>query len=221
MDTNAVLIVIGSIFFLLGLAGKILSEKFGVALASIPARVVISIAGILLILTGIVRTHNPSPLQSAGAQKNPAVVQTAVESPVPATASAAQTENIVITRPQNGADVEQGIEVTGTYPADSNSDIWLFVWPQKAPGLGWPQSEHPETGAPAEKRNGKWFVTAWLGGPPQQYELAVYTATKTASAFIKKRLREENRKQSFNGILERDLPDGLVERNRIRVKKIK
>lgn len=195
MDTNAVLIAIGSVFFLLGLAGKILSEKIGVALGSVPARVIVSVVGILLMLTGIVRTHNPSPL------------------------SAAQTENILIARPQNGADVEQGVDVSGTYSADSNSDIWLFVWPQNAPGLGWPQSERPESGAPAEKKNGKWFVKAWLGGPPQQYELAVYTATKAASAFLKNRLREDYRKKSFNGISERDLPDGLVEKSRIQVTK--
>lgn len=130
---------------------------------------------------------------------------------------------ITIVQPSDGNSVPSGedskMEVTGTYSQDSKDDIWVIIWPEKAGGSGWPQSDDAKTGAPAIKKDGRWSVTCYFGGSSQDYEIAVYTATKSASAFLRDKIIEWYKNGNYPGISATSLPKGLTERQRIKVKK--
>ena len=64
-------------------------------------------------------------------------------------------------------------------------------------------------------------VGANLGGPLQSYEIAVYTASREASDTLGKLLKEWAKKNNHPGLVVQDLPRGLQERHRIRIKRIK
>ncbi len=114
---------------------------------------------------------------------------------------------IQITEPADKATIEQAmVSVSGTCPEDLLQDIWVIVWPEQALGKCWPQSEQPQIGQPAVKNNGRWSVVCGLGGPNQKYEIAVYTATPNASAFIGKKLREWSSNGEFKGLSVTELP---------------
>lgn len=69
LEPNTLLIIIGSIFILLGLAGHIVIEKFSVSLAALPARATITILGAVLLTFGIVGPHNILPNKQDNALK--------------------------------------------------------------------------------------------------------------------------------------------------------
>ena len=75
------------------------------------------------------------------------------------------------------------IVVNGTYgPAGLSSPLWVLVWPDLAPGVGFPQSANAAAGEPATKNTATtWTTSATFGGPPQGYELILYSATPEAS----------------------------------------
>lgn len=131
-------------------------------------------------------------------------------------------EHVFITYPSNGASVPDSIQVLGTYTDDfegSEWSIWVILWPEDSPGIGWPQSDNAVEGTPAVKNNGSWSVTCWFTGPPQSYDIAVYTGTAEASRVLVTLLIDSYRRDEYSGILEINLPAGLVERDRITISK--
>ena len=130
---------------------------------------------------------------------------------------------ISILQPSDGDSVPSGedskVEVTGTYSQDIKDDIWVIIWPEKASGSGWPQSDDAKSGAPAIKKDGRWSVTCYFGGSPQDFEITVYTATKSASAFLRDKIIEWYKSGNYPGISATSLPKGLTESNRIKVTK--
>jgi hypothetical protein len=135
--------------------------------------------------------------------------------------AASAANRVTLEAPKTGA-VVSGSEVTvsGRYTADVKDDIWVIVWPEKAPGKGWPQTLDAARGVPAAKEpGGQWLVGCTLGGPPQSYEIRVYTATRQASARLAKLLEQWARKKDYPGLLTPDLPPGLTERARITIRR--
>jgi len=220
IEPNTALIIIGAGFFLLGVTGKILIEKFSVSLASLSSRIVISVFGLMLLFLGIVGPRN---VMSSQKSKLPEIAKAPIEGHetkiTVLTESNVQEGDIIITQPHNRDSVPGEIEVSGTYSEEIKGDIWLIVWPEKARGKGWPQSDDAESGAPALKKNGRWSVYCYFGGPPQRYEIVVYTSTHSASLFLGSKLREWYKNNDYKGISAVNLPNGLFERQRILVVK--
>ena len=108
------------------------------------------------------------------------------------------TASATITDPPAGRSIDTAaITVSGVYspPGQGLTDhIWILVWPDLAPGVGFPQSSNAGIGEPAVKDavNSRWSVIATFGGPPQGYDITVYTATavlrsgRDASPFLSK-----------------------------------
>lgn len=209
IEPNILLIIIGSIFILLGVAGKILIERFKVTLPTVPSRIVISVLGLILLFLGIIGPQKVVPSQQIGSPENSG------------RRTSNQPINLTIVQPRNGNFVPGEMNVYGTYSKEITDNVWVFIWPERARGRGWPQSDDPQSGAPALKKNGKWSVYCYFGGPPQRYEIAVYTATPAASFFISTKLKEWYKSGDYKGISVVNLPDGLLERQRIQVTKQK
>ncbi len=143
-------------------------------------------------------------------------------SPTPIPSSTIVIGNVVITQPKDGASVPASTVAAGTYTKEVKDDIWVFVCPEKAPGKCWPQSDDAASEAPAwKKKDGTWAVTCYFGGPPQSYEIVVYTTTPSASKIIGDLMKEWYKNNDYPGIHAMKLPDGLNEISRIEVKKKK
>jgi hypothetical protein len=127
---------------------------------------------------------------------------------------------VAITYPIDNALVENDALVRGTVAASITNDIWVFVWPKRAPGMGWPQSPNAAEGAPAvrDKEKNEWATPVGFGGPAQSYEIAVYTANKTASIRVGNVLKRWAKDKEYPGMTSNQL-EGLVERHRITVRK--
>lgn len=126
---------------------------------------------------------------------------------------------VTITTLKDGDVVKISEKVSGTYAKEIQEDIWVLVWPELAPGKGWPQSPDAKKGKPARKKDDKWEVPCYFGGDPQKYGIVVYTATPSASTFISDTLKEWAEDNDFPGLFEDELPEGLVEQHRITVTK--
>lgn len=81
--------------------------------------------------------------------------------------------------------------IRGKFAQGVNEDIWLIIFAEQAPGIAYPQSPNPPAGLPAAKDAGRfeWTVPVVFGGPPQSYELRVYTANRSASDLLSANLR--------------------------------
>lgn len=122
-----------------------------------------------------------------------------------------------IITPQTGAIVTNETIAKGSYLSSNDNDIWIFVWPENARNVGWPQSDSAAHGIPAFKKNGQWSVRCYFGGPPQSYEIAVYEATKSANNTLRDLLVSWYKKNDYPGLHLSQLPNGLVEKDRIKV----
>ena len=127
--------------------------------------------------------------------------------------------SVTLLRPVAGAVVTDEGDVSGTYNMSITDDIWVFIWPEQASRRGWPQSDDSEQGLPCEKQNGKWIVHCGYGGPPQSYDIVVYTASTAASNFISMTLQRWVKQKDYPGILQTRLPQGLKERMKVTVRK--
>ena len=151
--------------------------------------------------------------KTAKAKSQPADAPKAAPADKPASSFA-------IKSPADKAVVLDQALVTGTVDATVKEDIWVVVWPKLAPGKGWPQSPNAAEGAPAVRDTEKnaWSVPVAFGGPAQSYEIAVYTATKAASAQIGKALKQWAKADKYPGLTSAQLGK-LTERSRITVSK--
>jgi hypothetical protein len=127
--------------------------------------------------------------------------------------------SLVITTPADNSVVADDALASGNCNHSVAGDIWVFVWPERAPGKGWPQSPDADRGAPATRNQEKWSTPISFGGPPQSYEIAVYVATPAASRRLSELLAGWARRNSYPGMTIASLPQGLVENQRIRVTK--
>jgi hypothetical protein len=125
-----------------------------------------------------------------------------------------------ITVPADGAVTSANFTARGTYTQGLAENIWVLVWPAEAPGRGWPQSPNAAAGAPAVKVSAtEWSVPVTLGGPPQSYVLRAYTADANASSRLGAILADWVRRNDYPGLIEAELPAGLVEQHRITIRR--
>jgi hypothetical protein len=109
----------------------------------------------------------------------------------------------------------------GEYSPEITEDIWVSIG---LPGgtRFWPQSPNACEGQPALKLNGQWEVRAFVGSPDDNeklFEIIINTADDEASRFISQTLQTWCQQGSYPGFSRGELPDGLVEHQRITVKR--
>ncbi|NOQ27784.1 MAG: hypothetical protein GQ564_20670 [Bacteroidales bacterium] len=198
MSKDTILISIGALFILIGIAGSIRYKDGQVFINSIWARVLVFIIGLSLLTIGIIQ---PSLNLVTDANK------------------IHKCDNC-ITIPQDNGVVESIIVVKGNYKK-IDEDLWLIIWPEKGGNKGWPQSDDALNGRPVNKSNGRWSVSCCLGGPPQSYDIALYSASKKASEVLGTTMKDWVKSNDYPGLYINNLPKGLKELDRITVRKIK
>jgi hypothetical protein len=221
---DVVLVVVGAVFILLGLIGNFKIKEFILEISKLQ-RYVLSAIGVILLAFGIFADNIFHPKVTAvDAAANPSVNSQPSPPQFPSANlqgvnTVASSAGIVISQPANGAIVPGEADASGKYDPSITDDIWVFVWPEEAPMMGWPQSDDAEHGLPCAKRDGKWTVHCYFGGPLQSYRIVVYTATPSASNFIASNLRRWYKINDYKGISRTNLPQGLKEQQEITVRK--
>ncbi len=138
----------------------------------------------------------------------------------PPQANTTNQKLITITNPTNSSIVGDDVTLLGKYTSTIVDDIWVIIWPEKTMGVGWPQYGNPLLGTPVNKNKGHWSVNAHFGDPAQNFEIAVYSSSQSASSFLQQQYKQIfNQGKVYQGIGLSDLPDGLIEQDRISVKK--
>jgi len=217
VSRDVVLLVLGAGFMLLGLIGNIKIREISLQVSNV-IRCILAVTGVALLAAGIFAdTLFPVKAPANGVVVNPPDTSPPQSPPVSGTAPAGA--GIVITQPANNDMVAGEADVSGSYDPSISDDIWVIVWPETAPGRGWPQTDDGREGLPCTKRDGRWTVHCFFGGPAQSYRVVVYTATPYASQFIASNLRAWFRKNDFMGISRASLPQGLKEHGEIKVQK--
>jgi hypothetical protein len=196
MSKDTVLIIIGALFILIGIAGSVKLKDGAVFIKNIWARVGLFIIGIALLILGIFPL-SPSSIDDG---KPPY-----------------KCKNCIVIPPNKGI-VSNATIVRGNY-SDINNDLWVVVWPEQGGNTGWPQSNDALNGKPATKSNGQWSVTCTFGGPLQSYEIVLYSASQNASEVLSTTMREWANANNYPGINISMLPEGLEELDRITVRK--
>lgn len=196
MSTETILIIIGALFIIIGIAGSIKLKDGEVFIKSIWQRVFLFIIGILLLSFGI---YKSLPI------------------PIPDPNKPRDCENCIKT-PRNNEDVGDFKLFKGNYN-NINNDLWIIVWPEKTGNLGYPQSDDVLKGKPAYKSNGKWSVHCHFGGSQQRYDVALYSASENASEILSSIIIKWANEKDYPGIIIHNLPKGLVELDRITVTK--
>jgi hypothetical protein len=124
--------------------------------------------------------------------------------------------SVKIESPDNNSEVTPGLTVTGTVTGTRN-DLWVLVFPEQAFGRCWPQSEDPMRGQPASVVNSRFSTQCYLGGPNQRYDIVVYSANASASAFFSDLMIRWSRESNYPGIRISEIPAGAKEECRVTV----
>jgi hypothetical protein len=125
---------------------------------------------------------------------------------------------VVITSPADGA-VINGVAVTVSGTASVEDEVWVFVYPEKAGGRGYPQAADTYGTLPSVRGidGTTWQVHCGLGGDPQQYVIKAFTATPAASSALKQTYRQWREDDFFPGL--QAVPEGFTERSQVSIRR--
>ena len=141
--------------------------------------------------------------------------QATQESQVPAS-----DRKTAIDEPVNGSVIDDDfVQVSGRLDPSVKGDPWVLVYPHRAPGRGWPQSGDASRGVSAVRHGDQFQVGAFLGGPPQMYDIVVYSTTSEASRLFSAYLQQASLSGKHTGISSVDMPSGLQELARVTIRR--
>lgn len=178
--TNVLLIIIGAIFILLGLAGKIQIKEFFVSLPS-PARIIITLLGSILLFLGIFEPLIKPPTEPLRQESTLQVPPEITEPKQPPTIEPKQPtlDHIqgFITVPRDGAAVSRAFRAEGTIKGlPSNCHLWLAV---EHSNLSWPKG-------PIRIAGTQWSGMVYEGGQPPDghFDLSLYVVDSSGNQEI-------------------------------------
>jgi hypothetical protein len=127
--------------------------------------------------------------------------------------------DVLITSPVDQAPVVHSTTVRGTYSSDALAAIWVLVY--ATDGRWYPQSPDACRGKPASKANGQWKTPSVFGAKnaniDEPFDTLAVLADAQASRFFSTTLVQWCKMNRYPGLVTIELPQGIVERSRIRV----
>jgi hypothetical protein len=200
MSAELVIIIIGIVLLLIA---SITSIKPFLSLINIRVRLLLGIFGVLLIIYGGYSYGLVNPQSQIEQAEIGSIKQ--VQLPV---------DRVQIISPLEGNSVDCRILTMGVYPEKFDKDIWVLLKPTD--NKYYPQSDHTNT---SFKRNGKWQVITRFGGDKDEvFEIIVYEADSSASAFFSATIQKWKDALSYPGLEIDEIPSGAKEVDRISVK---
>jgi hypothetical protein len=113
------------------------------------------------------------------------------------------------------------VQARGTVAKGVTDSVQLLVCPALAAGRCWPQTSNAAAGlAPlVDPIAQTWRVPVNLGGPQQDYDLIACTADPSATSRLRVLLIDWAQTGNYVGLASGEWPDGLVEHDRIRIRR--
>lgn len=198
MSAELVIIIIGAVLFILGIADGMTSAN----LINTKLRAPMFIIGVSLIIYGgfsYGAINNQGQIEQADLGN-----ESQIEYPV---------KSIQVTSPVEGDNVKCRILTRGVYPENHNKDIWVLLKPTD--DKYYPQSDHTNT---SYKRNGEWQVITRFGGDQgEAFDLIVYETNKEASQYFSSIIQSWKESLEYPGLKFEELPAGATEVERLTV----
>ena len=200
MSAEIVIIIVGAALVLIAIVDSIKINDSSLGLINAKLRVLLGIAGVLLIIYGGY-AYGSVNLQGQ-------IEQVAVGNKLPVEFP---VESVQVISPLDGDSVNCRILTMGVYPNTHDKDIWVLLKPSD--DKYYPQSDHTNT---SYKRNGEWQVITRFGGDKGElFEIIVYEADSSASQFFSSTIQHWKDSLSYPGLEFEELPSGANEVDRI------
>lgn len=200
MSAELVIIIVGTLLLLIAIIDSIKIKGSSIGLVNINLRIILALAGILLLIYGGYSFGLVNP--QAQIEQVEVGDKLQVEYPV---------ESIQIISPVNGDSVNCRILTMGVYPDSHEKDIWVLLKPSD--GKYYPQSDHTNT---SYKRDGEWQVITRFGGDKGElYDIIAYETDDAASQFFSSTIQSWKDSLSYPGLEIEELPSGAIEVDRI------
>ncbi len=200
MSSEIVLLLVGALLISIAILDSITIKDSNLGLVNVKLRIALGVIGILLIIYG---GYSYGAVNLMGQIEQPALGnQIKMEGPV---------TRVQVLSPVEGDLVKCRILATGVYPEPHEKDIWVLLKPTD--NKYYPQSDHTNT---SYKRNGEWQVITRFGGDEgEPYEIIVYEADASASAFFSTTILKWKEAETYTGLELDELPSGAVEVDRL------
>ena len=204
MTTELIILAIGTVLTILSMLGGIKINKQSTAIFGFGPKslVTLGLIGIGLIIYGgySYGTFN----QQVQIERYATESKLEVDYPV---------EEVQITSPIDGEDIQCRVLTMGVYPEGHTKDIWVLLQPSDS--LFYPQSDYTNT---SYKRNGEWQVISRFGGSKgEKYNIIAYEADSAASQYFASIIEEWKNNLSYPGLTKEELPESVNKVDRISV----
>ncbi len=200
MSAELVIIIVGTLLLLIALIDSIKIKGSSIGLVNIKLRIILAIAGVLLLMYGGYSFGLANP--QAQIEQVEVGEKLQVQYPV---------KSVQIISPIIGDSVNCRILTMGVYPESHDKDIWILLKPSD--GKYYPQSDHTNT---SYKRDGEWQVITRFGGDKGElYDIIAYETDAAASQFFSSTIQSWKDSLSYPGLEIEELPSGAIEVDRI------
>ncbi|WP_345167229.1 hypothetical protein [Algibacter aquimarinus] len=195
MSTKIIILIIGILFILIALLAskKTSSNKLGIPLG---------ILGVLMVIYG--------SYSSDFVNYNTQIEQVSTGNKLKITGP---VNAVKVVSPIDKDSVDCRILTMGVYPESNDKDIWVLIRPTD--DRYYPQSDHTNT---SYKREGEWQVVTRFGGDKgEAYDLIIYEADASASAFFSATIEKWKEEDNYPGLKLEEIPIGAKEADRIKI----
>ena len=124
-----------------------------------------------------------------------------------------EVKAVKVVSPIDQDSVDCRILTMGVYPEGHTQDIWVMIRPTD--DRYYPQSDYTNT---SYKRDGEWQVVTRFGGDlGEAYDLIIYEADSTASAFFSSTIEKWKAVEDYPGLKLEEIPTGAKEVDRLKI----
>ena len=201
MSTKVIIVIIGLILTLFAVVGS-RKGKSGKRLLNTTFAVALAIIGVMMMMyasysSELVGVNNQMEQVSIGNKLK-------IDGPV---------KEIKVVSPIDQDSVDCRILTMGVYPEGHELDIWVMIRPTD--DRYYPQSDYTNT---SYKRDGEWQVVTRFGGDlGEVYDLIIYEADSTASAFFSSTIEKWKTAEDYPGLELEEIPQGAKEVDRLKI----
>lgn len=199
MSTKIVILIIGAVLIVIAILGSSKGSS-GKKLLNSTLAVLFGVTGLLMMIFG--------SYSSDFVNYNTQMEQVSIGKKLKITGP---VDAVKVVYPIDQDSVDCRILTMGVYPESHEKDIWVIIRPTD--DRYYPQSDHTNT---SYKRDGEWQVVTRFGGDKgEAYDLIIYEADATASAFFSATIAQWKEADDYPGLQLEEMPAGAKEVERL------
>ena len=201
MSTKIVILIIGAVLIVIAILGSSKGSS-GKKLLNSTLAVLFGVTGLLMMIFG--------SYSSDFVNYNTQMEQVSIGKKLKITGP---VDAVKVVYPIDQDSIDCRILTMGVYPESHEKDIWVIIRPTD--DRYYPQSDHTNT---SYKRDGEWQVVTRFGGDKgEAYDLIIYEADATASAFFSATIAQWKEADDYPGLQLEEMPTGAKEVERLMI----